>query len=82
MNNYLKSLAVSKTIIFISILLIELILNNQQGLSQILDQPSVADSTKEVKVIEPVQLSNIGVETESTNNTLREIRNKIKQFPS
>ncbi|MCK5279044.1 MAG: mechanosensitive ion channel, partial [Cyclobacteriaceae bacterium] len=39
---------------------------------------SATDTTKVVKVIEPIPLANIGTETETTLSKIREIREKIK----
>ena len=74
--------AIRSYYVFTSLLIFELIFNFQNGASQILDQRSVADSTKEATVVEPIPLSNIGVQTEATLNTIREIRNRIKSNSS
>ena len=41
-------------------------------------QATAIDTTKVIKVIEPIALANVGTETETTLSTIRKIREKIK----
>ena len=48
------------------------------GFAQAAKNPAATDTTKVIKVIEPIALANIGTETETTLGKIREIREKIK----
>jgi len=48
------------------------------GFAQATKNPAAIDTTKVIKVIEPIALANIGTETEATLSKIREIREKIK----
>jgi len=71
-----------KKIVLISLLAIGLFLAPRKGFCQESNQSVLTDTTKTEKIIEPVELSNIGTQTESTLNTIREIRNRIKSISS
>ena len=41
-------------------------------------QATATDTTKVIKIIEPIALANVGTETETTLSTIRKIRENIK----
>ncbi|MCK5701404.1 MAG: hypothetical protein KAI29_09635, partial [Cyclobacteriaceae bacterium] len=63
---------------FIVILCCLILLNYSSGFAQDTTPASATDTTKVVKVIEPIPLANIGTETETTLSKIREIREQIK----
>ncbi|MCK5278634.1 MAG: hypothetical protein KAK04_08850, partial [Cyclobacteriaceae bacterium] len=67
---------------FIVILCCLILLNYSSGFAQDTTPASATDTTKVVKVIEPIPLANIGTETETTLSKIREIREKIKPTKS